>query len=180
LHTARSIFEFAAKSIDGEDMALDKYKDNVCLVVNVASLCGLASDNYKQLEELYERYHDRGFEVLAFPCNQFGSQEPDTCARIKTHTSDRYHVKFPLFSKVHVNGKDAHPLFKFLRAELSGVLTSALKWNFTKFLCDRNGVPFKRYGPPTQPHSIEDDVRKLLGIEKVESRRSSSAVVLTN
>eukprot|EP01116_Phalansterium_solitarium_P017077 TRINITY_DN4122_c0_g1_i1.p1 TRINITY_DN4122_c0_g1~~TRINITY_DN4122_c0_g1_i1.p1 ORF type:complete len:425 (-),score=132.22 TRINITY_DN4122_c0_g1_i1:104-1378(-) len=162
LHVAKSIFEFAATDIDGQEVSLERYRGRVCLIVNVASACGLTHENYKQLEQLYARHKESGFEILAFPCNQFGSQEPDTCARIKAFAAERYHVGFTLFDKVHVNGKDAHPLFKFLRHSLTGVLTNAVKWNFTKFLCDRNGHPYKRYGPPTGPLSCEDDIIKLL------------------
>jgi len=117
---------------------------------------------YEQMQELYKRHKDKGFEILAFPCNQFGKQEPGTNEEIKQFVKEKFSVGFPVFDKINVNGKDAHPIFSFLRSQLSGVLGSSVKWNFTKFLCDRRGVPVKRFGPPSKPFSFEDDIIKLL------------------
>lgn len=111
--------------------------------------------------ELYERLHSRGFEILAFPCNQFGNQEPGTEEEIAKFVAD-FNVKFQIFGKIKVNGSDADPVYRFLKSKLSGVLGSSIKWNFTKFLCDRNGIPVKRYGPPTNPLSILKDAEALL------------------
>jgi glutathione peroxidase len=112
--------------------------------------------------KLYDLLHPRGFEILAFPCNQFGGQEPHDEETICKFVLD-YGVKFQLFEKIQVNGRNAHPVFRFLKSQLGGVLGSSIKWNFTKFLCDRNGVPVKRYGPPTSPSSIQKDIEELLG-----------------
>jgi len=117
---------------------------------------------YEQMVDLYKRHRDRGFEILAFPCNQFGKQEPGTNDEIKQFVKEKFGVSFQLFDKIDVNGKNAHPLFLFLRSQLTGVLGSSIKWNFTKFLCNRKGVPVKRYSPPSKPLSFEEDVLKLL------------------
>lgn len=116
---------------------------------------------YEQMQELYKRHADKGFEVLAFPCNQFGKQEPGSNEKIKEFAQSKG-ATFPMFDKVLVNGKDAHPLFQFLKANLKGTLGTSVKWNFTKFLCDRNGIPVKRYGPPTKPLNFESDILALL------------------
>ena len=129
----------------------------VVLVVNVASLCGLTDSNYKQLAEIYDRLHDSGLEILAFPCNQFGSQEPGGADTIE-QTCGRYKVKFDLFDKIDVNGSGAHPIYKWLKEVLPGTLTDGIKWNFTKFLLDRDGKPFKRYGPQEEPRTFEADL----------------------
>ena len=117
--------------------------------------------NYKELQELYERYGDRGFTILGFPCNQFGSQEPGSADEIAAFVADKG-VTFPIMSKVNVNGPDAIPLYHFLKGKLGGLFGSYIKWNFTKFLCDRSGIPIKRYGPTTSPSSMENDVVALL------------------
>jgi len=119
--------------------------------------------NYLQLEQIYKKYKDRGFAVLAFPCNQFGGQEPGTNESIKETVRDEHGATFPLFSKAKVNGSDAHPIYKFLKTKLKGTLGSAIKWNFTKFLCDRNGIPIRRAGPPTKPIELSADIEQLLG-----------------
>lgn len=116
---------------------------------------------YEQLQEVYSRYKDQGFEVLGFPCNQFGKQEPGTNEQIREFAKGKG-ATFPIFGKVNVNGKDADPLFVFLRSRLTGLLGSSIKWNFTKFLCNREGLPVKRYAPTAKPLSFEDDIRKLL------------------
>jgi len=117
---------------------------------------------YEQLQSLYAKYKDDGFTILAFPSNQFGKQEPGTNEQILEFVTKMFHVTFPMFDKTTVNGKNAHPIFKFLRARLGGTLGSSIKWNFTKFLCDRNGRPIKRYGPPTKPLNFEQDIVELL------------------
>jgi len=117
---------------------------------------------YEQMQELYKRHKDKGFQILAFPCNQFGKQEPGTNDEIKQFVKEKFNVQFPVFDKINVNGKDAHPVFIFLRSQLTGVLGSSVKWNFTKFLCNRQGIPVKRYGPPSKPFAFEDDILKLL------------------
>jgi len=121
--------------------------------------------NYTQLSQLYEKYRSMGFSVLAFPCNQFGGQEPGDEPNIKDIVRKHHKATFPLFKKIKVNGNDAHPLWKYLKNKQTGVLGSAIKWNFTKFLCDRNGVPQYRYGPTTKPLEIEKDIQKLLGVK---------------
>jgi len=122
--------------------------------------------NYTQLQQLYEKYRGAGFAVLAFPCNQFGGQEPGDEPNIKEIVRNDHKATFPLFKKVKVNGNDAHPLWKYLKHKQTGVLGSAIKWNFTKFLCDRNGVPVQRYAPTTKPLDMEKDIVKLLGLNK--------------
>jgi len=122
----------------------------------------LTPKTYYQLQALYDKYQQRGFVVLGFPCNQFGKQEPGTNQEIKEFANINYKVTFPLFSKIDVNGSNAHPLWLFLRSQLTGVLGSSIKWNFTKFLVDRTGKPVKRYGPPTPPFDFESDIQSLL------------------
>jgi glutathione peroxidase len=157
-----SVYDFSAKTIEGQDQSLDAYRGKALLIVNVASKCGF-TPQYTGLEALYRRLHDKGFEVLGFPCDQFGHQEPGDEEEIKTFCSTRYDVTFPMYAKVEVNGSDAHPLFKFLKSEGKGLLgTEGIKWNFTKFLVDKNGNVIKRYAPKDTPESIEKDVAKLL------------------
>lgn len=161
--TAESIYEFSAKDIDGNVVSLDKYRGHACLIVNVASQWGFTDKNYKQLQELHTKYAESaGLRILAFPCNQFGSQEPGTNAEIKEFATSKYGVQFDLFSKINVNGNDAHPLYNFLKNKQSGFLVNAIKWNFTKFLINKDGVPVKRYAPNTEPLSIQKDLLKIL------------------
>jgi len=156
------VHEFRAKSIDGAEVSLSDYRGKVLLIVNVASACGF-TPQYEGLEELHEKYKDRGFAVLGFPCNQFGKQEPGAEAEIKTFCQTRFGVTFPLFSKIDVNGANAHPLYKFLVQTKPGFLGSKrIKWNFTKFLIDREGRPVKRYAPQDKPKSIEGDIQNAL------------------
>ena len=158
----KTIYDFKVKNIDKEDVSLSEYKGKVLLIVNVASKCGY-TPQYAGLQKLYEDYNDKGFVVLAFPCNQFAKQEPGSNEEIKEFCSTNYHVTFPLFDKIDVNGQNAHPLYKFLTASLPGLMGSkAIKWNFTKFLIDRNGVPYKRYAPAVKPDSLRADIEKLL------------------
>ena len=159
---AKTVYDFKVKTIDGNEITLSDYKGKVLLIVNVASKCGF-TPQYKGLEALYEKYKDKGLVILGFPCNQFGSQEPGTNKEIKEFCSSTYNVTFPLFDKIEVNGDGAHPLYKFLTETVTGILgTKSIKWNFTKFLIDKNGVPIDRYGSSTSPESIAEDIEKLL------------------
>jgi len=146
---------------------MDKYKGNVVIMVNVACECGFTPKSYPQLQALYEKYGQDGLRVAAFPCNQFRNQEPLSEPEIKKYVQDTFNVTFDLYSKIEVNGDNAHPLFKYLKYKKSGLLgTEAIKWNFTKFLIDREGQPIKRYGPNEEPFSWENDVAKALGVPK--------------
>jgi glutathione peroxidase len=157
-----TVYDFKAKTIDGQEASLGNYRGKVLLIVNVASQCGF-TPQYRGLEALYERFGKKGFEVLGFPCNQFGKQEPGTEADIRSFCDLQYGVRFPLFSKVDVNGPAAHPLYEFLKKSKPGFLgTRRIKWNFTKFLIDRHGRPMKRYSPQTSPSAIEKDIQAQL------------------
>jgi len=157
-----SFYEYSAKLNDGTLKKLGAYKGKVLLVVNTASQCGF-TPQYKGLQELYSKYKDRGFLVLAFPCDQFGHQEPGGDEEIASFCETNYGVEFPLFSKIEVNGDGAHPLFKFLKSEKGGLLGDAIKWNFTKFLVDKRGNVVERYAPLTAPESISRDIERELG-----------------
>ena len=158
-----SVYDFEAKSIDGVDTPLEQFKGSVLLIVNVASECGF-TPQYEGLEALYRKFKDQGFQILGFPCNQFGHQEPGSESAIKAFCERRFGVTFPLFSKIDVNGTNAHPLYKFLKESRPGLLgTEAIKWNFTKFLIDRQGNPIKRYAPQEKPASLETDIQAALG-----------------
>ncbi|KAA0057603.1 protein HUA2-LIKE 2 [Cucumis melo var. makuwa] len=163
----KSIHEFTVKDFRGKDVNLNVYKGKVLLVVNVASKCGFTDSNYTQLTELYNRYKDQDFEILAFPCNQFLKQEPGTSEDAQEFACTRYKAEYPIFQKVRVNGPDTVPVYKFLKATSNGFLGSRIKWNFTKFLVDKEGVVINRYGPTTNPLAIEVDVKKALGIASV-------------
>jgi len=155
-------YDFTAKTIDGEQKPLADYRGKALLVVNVASKCGF-TPQYTGLEALYRKFKDRGIEVLGFPCDQFGHQEPGDEAEIKNFCSLTYDVTFPMFAKVDVNGAGAHPLYKWMKEEKSGFLgTEGIKWNFTKFLVDRNGNVVKRYAPTDTPEKIEKDLAGVL------------------
>jgi glutathione peroxidase len=155
-------FDFSALSIDGVDCPLARYRGHPLLIVNVASKCGY-TPQYTGLEALYRKYHERGLEVLGFPCNQFGHQEPGTEAEIKDFCSLTYGVSFPMFAKIKVNGPDTHPLYEYLKSALPGILgTEAIKWNFTKFLVGKEGQPIKRYAPADKPESMEPDIEAAL------------------
>jgi glutathione peroxidase len=157
-----SIYDFSVEDIKGKPQNLDRYKDKVVLIVNVASKCGF-TPQYKGLEALYEKLHARGLEVLGFPCNQFGAQEPGSEAEIEQFCELNYGVKFPLFAKIDVNGDDAAPLYQYLKKVNPGLLGSeAIKWNFTKFLVDRKGNVVERYAPNVEPQAIAGDIEKLL------------------
>jgi len=157
-----TIADFDVKLPDGAQKAMADYAGKVLLIVNTASKCGY-TPQYAGLEALYRKYKDRGFEVLAFPCNQFGGQEPGDAAEIASFCSLTYDVSFPLFAKVDVNGDDADPLFAYLKAAQPGLLgTTAVKWNFTKFLVGRDGAVIDRFAPTTKPEDIEKDIEALL------------------
>ena len=158
-----SIYDFEVKTIGGRIQTLDAFRDQVLLVVNVASQCGL-TPQYAELETLYRQYRDKGFAVLGFPCNQFGRQEPLDEAHIQSFCSLNYDVTFPLFAKIDVNGAGAHPLYRHLKSAKRGFLgTRAIKWNFTKFLVGREGNVVKRYAPNVRPARIERDLAPLVG-----------------
>jgi glutathione peroxidase len=157
-----SVYDFAANTIDGQSVKLDAYKGKTLLIVNVASKCGF-TPQYKGLEALYKKYQSQGLVILGFPCDQFGHQEPGSEQEIKDFCSLTYDVDFPMFAKIKVNGDDAHPLYKFLKNEEKGILgTTAVKWNFTKFLVDKTGKVLKRYGSMDTPESIDKDIAPLL------------------
>ncbi|XP_051158614.1 uncharacterized protein LOC127279987 isoform X3 [Leptopilina boulardi] len=158
--SATSIYDFTAKSIKGEDVPLSKYKGHVCLIVNVASKCGLTKTNYKELNELYDKFAEsEGLRILAFPCNQFNGQEPGTADDICSF-ADREKVKFDLFEKIDVNGDNTHPLWKYLKKEQGGTLGSFIKWNFTKFIVNKEGKVVERHGPNVDPNNLEPSLRK--------------------
>lgn len=153
-------YDFSAKTIDGKEASLDTYKGKVTLVVNVASKCGF-TPQYKGLEAIHKQFKDRGFAVLGFPCDQFGHQEPGDEQEIMNFCSLTYDVSFPMFAKIKVNGDDAHPLYKHLKSEATGLLgTEGIKWNFTKFLVGKDGKVVKRYGSIDKPEDIAKDIEK--------------------
>ncbi|KAF8400492.1 hypothetical protein HHK36_013790 [Tetracentron sinense] len=154
--TEKSIHDFTAKDIDGKDVSLSKFKGKVLLIVNVASKCGLTTTNYKELSHLYEKYKTQGFEILAFPCNQFGGQEPGSNPEIKQFACTRFKAEYPIFDKVDVNGPNTAPVYQFLKSSAGGFLGDLIKWNFEKFLVDKDGKVVERYPPPTSPFQIED------------------------
>jgi glutathione peroxidase len=157
-----AIYDFSVKDIHGKEQKLDRYRDKVVLIVNVASKCGF-TPQYKGLEALYEKMHSRGLEVLGFPCNQFGAQEPGSEQEIEQFCEVNYGVTFPLFAKIDVNGGDTAPLYQYLKKASPGLLgTEAIKWNFTKFLVDRKGNVVERYGSNVEPEAIAGDIEKLL------------------
>jgi glutathione peroxidase len=157
-----TVYDFSANSISGEVIPLRNFAENVLLIVNTASKCGF-TPQYAGLEKLHRKYKARGFEVLAFPCNQFGGQEPGDAEEIGNFCTLTYDVTFPVFGKVAVNGTEAHPLYKFLKRAKSGSLgLKTIKWNFTKFLVDRNGAVIGRYSPMTPPEELDAIIEALL------------------
>jgi glutathione peroxidase len=156
-----TLSDFTANTLTGEQQPLSTYDGKVVLVVNTASECGF-TPQYQGLQELHTKYAADGFAVLGFPCNQFGGQEPGDAQEIGAFCEKNYGVTFPLFEKVDVNGDQAHPLFQWLRQEKSGLIGSAIKWNFTKFLVGRDGTVLKRYGSTTAPEKIAEDIEKAL------------------
>ncbi|MDB5572704.1 MAG: glutathione peroxidase [Hyphomicrobiales bacterium] len=157
-----NVHDFSAKALSGEDVPLSDFRGKVLLVVNTASQCGFTSQ-YAGLEALQQQYGPRGFSVLGFPCNQFGQQEPGDAEEIRSFCSLSYNVTFPMFAKIDVNGEGAHPLYKHLKSAKAGLLGSeAIKWNFTKFLVDREGRVTERYAPTTKPEALKGDIEALL------------------
>lgn len=156
-----TFYQFKAKSLQGKEISLEQYKGKVVVVVNTASKCGL-TPQYEGLEALNQKYKDKGLVILGFPCNQFGNQEPGGAKEISEGCLINYGVSFQMFEKVDVNGDTAHPLFKYLKKELPGFLISKVKWNFTKFVVDRNGKPVKRFSPTTKPEQMEAYIQSLL------------------
>jgi glutathione peroxidase len=156
-----NFYQFTARSLQGKEISMETYKGKVILVVNTASKCGL-TPQYEGLENLYNKYNDQGLVILGFPCNQFGNQEPGTEKEISEGCLINYGVSFPMFSKIEVNGENAHPIYKYLKNRLPGVLGKNIKWNFAKFLIDRNGKPVKRYSPTTIPEKLVKDIEKYL------------------
>lgn len=159
----KSIYDFTVKNIQGNEVPLSNYRGKVLLIVNVASKCGLTDSNYKELNVLYEKYKDQGFEILAFPCNQFLWQEPGTNEEIQQTVCTRFKAEFPVFEKIDVNGDNTAPLYKFLKSEKGGFLGNSVKWNFTKFLVNKEGKVVERYAPKTPPLQFEKDIQNLLG-----------------
>ncbi|KAK0570616.1 hypothetical protein LWI29_004024 [Acer saccharum] len=160
--TEKTVHDFTVKDIDGKDVPLNKFKGKALLIVNVASRCGLTSSNYSELSHIYEKYKTQGFEILAFPCNQFGGQEPGSNPEIKQFACTRFKAEFPIFDKVDVNGPNTAPVYQFLKSSAGGFLGDLIKWNFEKFLVDKNGKVVERYPPTTSPFQIEKDIQKLL------------------
>ena len=165
---SESVYAFSAETLDGSAASLSEFRGRVLLIVNTASQCGF-TPQYAGLETLYRTYKERGLEVLGFPCNQFGAQEPGTADEIGVFCERNYGVSFPMFAKIDVNGDKAHPLYRFLKKEKPGLLGplggGAIKWNFTKFLVDRNGRVVAWYASTTKPESLAKDIEKLLGGE---------------
>ncbi len=157
-----TLYDFTVDDIHGQPVKLDRYKGKALLIVNTASECGY-TPQYKGLETLYEKYRDKGFEVLGFPCNQFGAQEPGSEAEIERFCETKFGVKFPMFAKIDVNGDKAAPLYRYLKSAKRGVLgTEGIKWNFTKFLIDRDGRVVARFAPNDTPESIDPQIQKVL------------------
>lgn len=154
-------YKYKANSLQGKEISMEEYKGKTVLVVNTASKCGL-TPQYEGLEALYRKYKDDGLVILGFPSNQFANQEPGDEKSIAEGCVVNYGVTFPMFSKVDVNGKSAHPIFKYLTGELGSIFGRKIKWNFTKFLVDRNGRPVKRFAPTTKPENMEDSIRKVM------------------
>ena len=158
----KTLSDFSATTIEGKEAPLSQYSNQVCLIVNVASRCGF-TPQYSGLELLYKKFKDRGFTILAFPCNQFGAQEPGSEAEIKGFCEMNYQITFPLFSKIDVNGPSTHPLYAWLKTEKKGILGSeGVKWNFTKFLVGKDGQVIKRFAPTDKPESLASEIEKAL------------------
>ncbi|KAL3287550.1 hypothetical protein HHI36_002018 [Cryptolaemus montrouzieri] len=157
---AKTIYEFTVNNINGEEVPLEKYRGHVCVIVNVASECGFTKSNYEELVEIYDQFSEtKGLRILAFPCNQFAGQEPGDNTQINEFIKSK-NVKFDVFEKVNVNGSDASPLWKFLKYKQGGVLGDFIKWNFTKFIVDKDGKPVERHGPNTSPKELISSLEK--------------------
>ncbi|SFU85891.1 glutathione peroxidase [Clostridium sp. DSM 8431] len=157
-----NFYDFTAKKINGTEISMSDYKGKVLLIVNTASKCGL-TPQLKELEEMYKDYKDKGFEILGFPCNQFANQDPASNKEISEFCLRNYGVSFTMFEKIDVNEENAHLIYKFLKSNAKGILGSEIKWNFTKFLIDKEGNVVDRFAPATNPKKIRKDVEKLLG-----------------
>jgi len=157
----QTIYDLNVKRTNGEEISLKDFEGKPLIIVNTASKCGL-TPQFKGLQELYEKYHTQGLEILGFPCDQFNNQEFDNIDETTQFCQVNYGVSFPIFAKVDVNGTNADPLFTFLKEQKRGILSGNIKWNFTKFLVDRNGQVIERYAPTTEPNKIEKDLEKLL------------------
>lgn len=156
-----NIYDFKAKKMNGQEITMEEYKGKVVVIVNTASKCGF-TPQFKELEEIYKEYKEQGFEILGFPCNQFKSQDPADNAEINNFCQLNYGVTFTMFEKIDVNGEEAHPLYKFLQNETKGILGGKIKWNFAKFLINREGEVVERYAPATAPVKMKKDIEKLL------------------
>nr|WP_321454095.1 glutathione peroxidase [uncultured Carboxylicivirga sp.] len=154
-------YQFEAKSLQGKPVSMEQFKGKTVLVVNTASKCGL-TPQFEGLESMYKKYKDKGLIILGFPCNQFANQEPGDEKSISEGCMINYGVTFPMFSKIDVNGDNAHPIYKYLKSELKGTFGNKIKWNFTKFLVDKNGNPVKRFAPTTKPEKIEKYIENIL------------------
>lgn len=154
-------YDLEAKLLNGQTKSMADYAGKTVMVVNTASKCGL-TPQYEGLENLYQKYKDDGLVILGFPCNQFGNQEPGDANDIEEFCQVNYGVSFPIFEKIEVNGRNTHPVFKYLKSKLGGLLGSSIKWNFTKFVVDKNGKPVKRFAPTTKPEAMEDYIKKML------------------
>ncbi|BAU00547.1 hypothetical protein LR48_Vigan06g001600 [Vigna angularis] len=160
----KSVYDFSVKDAKGDVVDLSTYEGKVLLIINVASKCGLTNSNYTELNELYAKYKDEGLEILAFPCNQFGEQEPESNDKIVDFVCTRFKSEFPIFDKIEVNGGNSAPLYKFLKSGKWGIFGDDIQWNFAKFVVDKKGQVVGRYYPTTSPLSLERDIRQLLGI----------------
>ena len=157
-----SFYDFKANDINGKEVSMSSYEGKVVLIVNVASSCGF-TPQYEGLQKLYDEHKEKGLEILAFPCNQFGEQEKGSEEEIKNFCEKNYSITFPIFEKVEVNGNDAHPIFKFIKEQKKGFMgTESIKWNFSKFLLSKNGEVIKRYGSLDVPENLEADIKQLL------------------
>ena len=156
-----NVYQFNFNQLDGKELSMGEFKGKAILVVNTASYCGLTY-HYTGLEKLYQKYKESGLVIIGFPCNQFGKQEPGTSKEIKDFCNLNYDVTFLMSTKVDVNGKNAHPLFKYLKSELKGKLNDSVKWNFSKFLIDRDGIPFKRFSSTVEPEDISASIEEVL------------------
>lgn len=156
-----SVYRFSAKTLDGKEQSLKKYKGNVLLIVNTASKCGF-TPQFEGLQQLYDTYKEEGFFVLGFPCNQFGNQDPGSNEEIQQFCTANYGVTFPMFEKIDVKGANAHPLFNYLTNEAKGILTKEIKWNFTKFLINKNGKVVDRFAPQSKPELLKEKIEKEL------------------
>ena len=154
-------YDLEANLLNGQTKSMADYTGKTVMVVNTASKCGL-TPQYEGLENLYQKYKDDGLVILGFPCNQFGNQEPGDANDIEEFCQVNYGVSFPIFEKIEVNGRNTHPVYKYLKSKLGGLLGSSIKWNFTKFFIDKDGKPVKRFAPTTKPEAMEDYIKKLL------------------